>query len=167
MIKLRPYYPTDAAEVLSWCQSEKSFYQWTAGRLGDYPASVQAFAFTETVMPFIALDTTEPIGFFTLRTLPDRYDELRFGFIIINPTRRGTGCGKAMLRLGLQLAFEKYDVERVSLGVFSNNPSAYHCYRSIGFSERPDRPSEEYSLMGEKWECIDLAIERKAFNATI
>lgn len=31
MLTIRPYNPTDAATILSWCQEERAFYQWTAG----------------------------------------------------------------------------------------------------------------------------------------
>ena len=34
MLRIRPYKPSDAETVLSWCRDEKSFYQWTAGILG-------------------------------------------------------------------------------------------------------------------------------------
>ena len=104
MIRLRPYKPADAAVILSWCQDPKTFYQWTAGMLGDYPASEKDFAFVESLMPFTAFDETGILGFFTLRTPRGSPEELRFGFVIVSPDRRGTGCGKAMLRLGLNFA---------------------------------------------------------------
>lgn len=37
MIRVRPYKDTDADTILSWSKDEKSFYQWTAGVLGNYP----------------------------------------------------------------------------------------------------------------------------------
>ena len=37
MIRIRPYKASDVDTILSWCQDEKVFYQWTAGILGNYP----------------------------------------------------------------------------------------------------------------------------------
>ena len=33
MIRIRPYKASDVNTILSWCQDEKVFYQWTAGIL--------------------------------------------------------------------------------------------------------------------------------------
>ena len=106
MIRIRPYKITDANIILSWCQDEKTFYQWTAGVLGNYPITQKEFGFVDTLMPFTAFEESEVIGFFTLRTPNESLDELRFGFVIVNPQKRGKGYGKAMLRLGLKFAFE-------------------------------------------------------------
>lgn len=67
MIRVRPYKATDADTILSWCQDEKAFYQWTAGILGAYPVTKNEFCFVESLMPFTAFDETGIIGFFTLR----------------------------------------------------------------------------------------------------
>ena len=128
MIGIRPYNASDAGTILSWCQDEKAFYQWTAGILGKYPITQSEFSFVESLMPFTAFDETGIVGFFTLRNPNESLDELRFGFVIMNPLMRGKGYGKAMLRLGLRFAFEIYGAKKASLGVFENNLSAYYCY---------------------------------------
>ena len=160
MLRLRPYKPADAAVVLSWCKDQKTFYQWTAGMLGDYPAAETDFAFVESLIPFTAFDETGILGFFTLRTPNGSPDELRFGFVIVSPERRGTGCGKAMLRLGLKFAFELYGARRASLGVFENNPAAYSCYKAAGFHDVVLDKPERYHISGEAWTCRELAVER-------
>ena len=96
--------------------------------LGDYPITKNEFGFVESLMPFTAFDESEIVGFFTLRNPNESLDELRFGFVIVNPDKRGTGCGKAMIRLGLKFAFEIYGAKRASLGVFENNLAVYYCY---------------------------------------
>ena len=106
MIRLRPYKKEDTNRILSWCQDEKSFYQWTAGRLGEYPIKEADFSFVEKLMPFTAFDESGMVGFFTLRNPGDSLDELRFGFVIVDPSKRGKGYGKAMLRMGLKFVFE-------------------------------------------------------------
>ena len=159
MIRIRPYKTSDAGEILSWCQDEKAFYQWTAGVLGSYPITQKEFCFVESLMPFTAFDETRIIGFFTLRNLDESFDELRFGFVIVNPHKRGKGYGKAMLRLGLKFVFEIYGAKKASLGVFENNFSAYYCYKAVGFSDVVLGVTEKYCVMGEEWNCKELMME--------
>lgn len=56
MIRIRPYKASDVDTILSWCQDEKAFYQWTAGILGSYPITQNEFCFVESLMPFTAFD---------------------------------------------------------------------------------------------------------------
>ena len=160
MLRIRPYKPSDAAAVLSWCRDEKAFYQWSAGVLGNYPITEEDFRFVEALMPFTAFDEEGIVGFFTLRNPGNTLDELRFGFVIVNPEKRGMGYGKAMLSLGLKFAWELYGAKRVSLGVFDNNPSAYHCYKTVGFRDVPVDTAESYCVMGEEWKCKELALTK-------
>lgn len=156
MIRIRPYKSADADVILSWCCDEKSFYQWSAGVLGDYPITQDDFSFVEKLMPFTAFDESGILGFFTLRKPNESCDELRFGFVIVDPERRGQGLGKAMLRQGLKFAFELYGADKVSLGVFENNPSAYHCYKAVGFEDAVLSLAEAYNVLGEEWKCREL-----------
>ena len=159
MLRIRPYKATDADTILSWCRNEKAFYQWTAGILGNYPITPKAFKFVESLMPFTAFDETGIVGVFTLRNPGNSLDELRFGFVIVNPDIRGKGYGKAMLQLGLKFAFEIYGAKRVSLGVFENNPSAYYCYKAVGFGDVVLDTTETYCVLGEEWNCKELMLE--------
>ena len=156
MIRIRPYKTSDAGEILSWCQDEKAFYQWTAGVLGSYPITQKEFCFVESLMPFTAFDETGIIGFFTLRNLDESFDELRFGFVIVSPHKRGKGYGKAMLR---KFVFEIYGAKKASLGVFENNFSAYYCYKAVGFSDVVLGVTEKYCVMCEEWNCKELMME--------
>lgn len=154
MIRIRPYKDSDLETVFSWCPDEDTFYKWTAGVLGPYPITAEAFQKTGELMRFTALDEKEPVGFFTVRNPRDTLEELRFGFVLLDPRKRGKGYGKAMLQLGLKYAFEIYGAETVSLGVFENNTPAYWCYRSAGFRETGTR--EAYTVNGQQWMAIDM-----------
>lgn len=162
MLRIRPYNSKDAAEVLSWCGSEKMLYQWTAGVMGGYPLTVEAFSYVEELMPFIAFDETGNVGFFSIRNKSADFSEVRFGFLILNPEKRGRGIGKQMLSVGLKFAFEMYGAKRATIGVFENNPAAYHCYKSVGFKDRTPPAIEAFDIQGEKWNCIDLVFEKEA-----
>lgn len=161
MISIRPYQGADAHTVLSWCRDERTFYQWTAGVLGEYPITEKEFGFVESLTPFTAVDESGPVGFFTLRKPREAPEELRFGFVIVDPDKRGRGYGKAMLQLGVRLVFERYGARRASLGVFENNPAAYYCYKAAGFHEAPLDTPETYRVLGAEWKCIEMAIENE------
>ena len=129
--------------------------------MGNYPITQHEFCFVESLMPFTAFDETGIVGFFTLRSPDGALDELRFGFVIADPRKRGKGCGKAMLQLGLQFAFELYGAKKVSLGVFENNLPAYYCYKAVGFSDAILDTTEKYRILGEEWKCRELVMENR------
>ena len=82
--------------------------------------------------------------------------ELSFGYVILNPKARGKGYGKQMLQLGIKFAFELYGASKVTLEVFENNPSAYHCYKAVGFVE--NGYSLTYNICNEEWKSIAMEI---------
>ena len=66
--------------------------------MGKYPITREAFEFVESLMAFTAFDENGIVGFFTLRNPGEKRDELRIGFVIIDPERRGCGTGKEGVR---------------------------------------------------------------------
>ena len=64
-----------------------------------------------------------------------------------------------MLQLGIKFAFELYGASKVTLEVFENNPSAYHCYKAVGFIE--NGYSVTYNICNEEWKSIEMEICNK------
>ena len=159
MLRLRQYKKDDAETILSWIKDEKAFYKWTAGILGEYPISVEQFNAVSNLMAFTAIDDNEIIGFFTMRRPNEFFEELRFGFVIVDSEKRGQGYGKKMLELGLKYAKEIFGANKVSLGVFENNKSAYFCYKATGFEDVSQDEIEKYTVMGEEWNCLELEMK--------
>ena len=160
MLGLRPYKKEDADTILSWSKDERSFYQWSAGIMGKYPITRKEFEFVESLMAFTAFDENGIVGFFTLRNPDGKTDELRIGFVIVDPERRGCGTGKEMLLLGLRYAFDIYGAKKVSLGVFENNDPAYYCYKAVGFKDAVPEENKAYLVMGEIWKAREMIIVR-------
>ena len=125
MIRLRPYNESDADIILSWSNNESAFYKWSAGVLGEYPITKEQFGFVNNLMAFTAIDDDEVLGFFTMRRPTESFDELRFGFVVVDPEKRGKGYGKAMLRLGTKFAKEIK---------ICNNPAVFFAGISLNFS---------------------------------
>lgn len=159
MLRLRPYNKNDAKIIMSWIKGENAFYKWTAGVLGEYPISAEQFNMVSNLMAFTAIDDNEIVGFFTMRRPNEFYEELRFGFVIVDSKKRGQGYGKNMLKLGLKYAKEIFGANKVSLGVFENNESAYYCYKAIGFEDVSQDEIEKYTVMGEEWNCLELEMK--------
>lgn len=79
---------------MSWIKGENAFYKWTAGVLGEYPISAEQFNTVSNLMAFTAIDDNEIAGFFTMRRQRESFEELRFGFVIVNPENADRDMGK-------------------------------------------------------------------------
>ncbi len=161
MLKLRPYKRNDAETVASWVTSEKEFYEWSAGILGDYPADAammdrfrEKIADDDTCYQFIAADDRVPVGYFIIRYPEDNQRLVRIGFVILDPARRGRGYGIGMLNLAVRFAFDILKARKVTLGVFEENDIALKTYKTVGFTETG--AVETYELKGRVNKCIEM-----------
>lgn len=165
MLRLRPYKACDAEKIISWIKDERTFYKWSADRYKKYPitaddmnALYDASAFSDGFFEMTVFDETGAVGHLIMRFTDEEQKILRFGFVIVDDTKRGKGYGKQMLKLAIKYAFEILMVDKITIGVFENNESAYHCYLSVGF--RDTGRVECYPILGEEWNCRELELER-------
>lgn len=164
-MQLRPFEGQDAKYILSWIHDEPAFRRWSADRYQNYPAKpedmirmYEAAEGSDRFYPMTAVDETGVVGHILLRFTDEEKKNLRFGFVIVDDTRRGMGYGKQMLRLAIRYACDVLGAEKISLGVFENNTSAKYCYKSVGFQEIAAEQDEYYHVMGEDWKCIEMAL---------
>lgn len=167
MLRLRPYKDCDAEYIAGWIKSEKTFYQWGAGKYETYPVKArhiidfyEAQRNNDGFYEMTAEDGGKPVGHLIMRFTDGERKVLRFGFVVVDDGKRGMGYGKKMLTAALKYAFEIMGADKVTIGVFENNPAAYHCYRSVGFHEAEPAVTEMYRIKDEEWKCIDLETER-------
>ncbi len=141
---LRDYKEEDGAIIAGWLRSEEELYRWSADRFNKYPLSGNDInenyarqIETGRFFPLTAVDENgDAVGHFIIRYPRDDDDSsVRFGFIIVNPLRRGKGYGKEMLLLGIAYVREHFLASRIDLGVFDHNEAAKHCYEAVGFRE--------------------------------
>lgn len=165
MIQLRPYDPCDAQTIVSWIGDEAAFRRWCADRFEAYPITADDMnrqydaADRERFFPMTAEDEAVFFGHLIMRYTDEEKKVLRFGFVIIDDKMRGLGCGRQMLEAAIRYAFERLGAEKITLGVFENNPAAYRCYRSVGFREI-DQDTAYYHIFGEDWKCIEMELQR-------
>ncbi|MCR4994490.1 MAG: GNAT family N-acetyltransferase [Bacteroidales bacterium] len=157
---LRPYIKSDAPIILSWIADRAAFRKWCADRLPVYPPRPEDMDVqyaTDCIFPFTALDDNgEVVGHLMLR-YPDASKTLvRLGFVIVSDELRGKGYGKQMLQLAIEKAKKEFGAEKITLGVFDNNPSALHCYESAGFKVAG---AEKYVIDGEEWNSLEMEIK--------
>ena len=171
MLGLRPYKSCDAKIIVTWCKDETSFRKWTSDRYDTFPITEDDMnrkyldfngdcAEPDNFYPMTAFDESGIVGHLIMRFTDKEKKTLRFGFVIVDDSKRGKGYGKEMICLALKYAFEIFKAERVTIGVFENNPSAYYCYKSAGFTDVELDEPEYFSVMGEKWKCLELEVKR-------
>lgn len=166
-LRLRPYKNCDAKYIVSWIKDEVSFRKWCADRYEKYPitpeelnAQYDSLKDADNFYEMTAFDDSGVVGHLIMRFVDEEKRILRFGFVIVDDTKRGKGYGKEMLTLALKYAFDLLKVSKVTLGVFENNESAYYCYKSVGFEEVELPEKECYHVLGEDWNCLELQIQR-------
>lgn len=175
-MRLRPYKPCDAAQILSWIKDEEAFRKWSTDRYPHYPVTAADMNHkymdcngdcpdADNFYPMTALEGSSPVGHLIMRFTDEQRTVLRFGFVIVDDARRGMGYGKKMLQLSLRYAFEIMKVQKVTLGVLENNPAAYHCYKAAGFRDAAVKEPEYYFLMGERVKCLELEIDNSGRGA--
>lgn len=173
MLRLRPYKPGDAGTILSWCREEVAFRKWTGSRYGAFPITAEDMnrkyfenngdcAEPDNFYPMTAFDEAGIVGHLIMRFTDAEKSVLRFGFVIVDDARRGRGYGKELIALSLKYAFEILKVNKVTLGVFDNNPSACGCYRSAGFQEA-EAGAAELEMMGETWKISELELTKEDY----
>ena len=171
---LRPYKKDDAKTIISFCEDETVFRKWTADRYNSYPITENDMNYkyidcngdcaeADNFYPMTACDESGIVGHFILRYINGDRSILRIGFVIVDSSKRGMGCGKKMIQLAIDYAFRIAGAKQVTIGVFENNKPAYYCYKSAGFKDvLQDKPGI-CELFGEKWKVLELSIERNDY----
>lgn len=171
-LKLRPYKPKDAEVIVSWIKDERALRKWSSDRYGAYPITAEDINYkymecngdceeSDNFYPMTVVDENGPVGHLILRYTNAAKTVIRFGFIIVDDGKRGMGYGKRMIQMAIRYAFDMLKAEKITLGVFDNNPSAYHCYKAAGFREIATEHDFVLEIFGEKWKCIELELNKK------
>lgn len=162
MLRLRPYKKCDAKYIANWIKDERTLHQWCVDRF-QFPLTGEMIAAhydemndRDDFFGMTAFDNSGVVGHLFIRFPDEEKKTARFGFVIVDDEKRGKGLGKEMVSLAVKYSFDILKAEKVTMGVFENNLSAYHCYKAAGF-EDIILPEDEYLDIGsEKWKCLEL-----------
>ena len=156
---LRPFNINDAPTILSWCKDKHAFRLWSADRYKEFPAQPDEMMEQykgENMYPLTAVVEEEIIGHILLRFPSEDKSVIRFGFVIVDDSKRGKGYGKQMLQLAIRKVKDELGAQRITLGVFDNNPIAFHCYESVGFQVIG---TDTYWIDGEVWTGKEMELK--------
>ena len=155
---LRPFKINDASTILSWCKDKHAFRLWSADRYKEYPAQPNEMMEQyegDNMFPLTAVVGEEIVGHILLRFPSEDKSVIRFGFVIVDDSKRGKGYGKQLLRLAIDYAQRELGAQKISLGVFCDNLSAVEYYKSVGFRITG---ADAYSIDGEEWNGFEMEL---------
>ena len=155
---LRPFSINDAETILSWCKDKHAFRLWSADRYKEFPAQPSDMIAQyegDNLFPMTMVDGEEIVGHILLRHPSEDKSLIRFGFVIVDNSKRGKGYGKQLLRLAIDYAQRKLAAQKITLGVFCDNLSAVECYKSVGFHITGE---DSYSIDGEEWKEYEMEL---------
>ena len=169
-MKFRPYKSADAETILSWVRDEETFRKWVTDRYPHYPitaAEMNEKYFDhngdcpepDNFYPMTAWDETGLLGHMILRFTDAQKETIRFGFVIVDDSRRGAGIGRQMLGMAVAYATHFLKAKRITIGVLENNPGALRCYLGVGFREVPQAEPVYYELLGQRIRCVELEMD--------
>ncbi len=164
-MRLETFCPNDAETILGWCKDKLAFRRWSADRYKDFPAKPEEMMEQyegDNMFPLTAVVGEEIVGHILLRYPSEDKTVVRFGFVIVDDSKRGKGYGKQMLRLAVDYAQKELGAKHISLGVFSDNISALECYKSVGFRIIGE---DTYTIDGEEWKGFEMEYGPEAMNA--
>ena len=156
---LRPFNINDALTILNWCKDKHTFRLWSADRYKEYPAKPEEMMEQyegDNMYPLTAVVGEAVIGHILLRYPTENKTLVRFGFVIVDDSKRGKGYGRQMLRLSIDYAQQELGAQKITLGVFCDNHSAVECYKSVGFRITGE---DAYTIDGEEWKGFEMKLE--------
>ena len=159
MMTLRPFNINDVPTILSWCKDKHAFRLWSADRYKEFPAQPEEMLEQykgDKMYPLTAVADDEIVGHLLLRYPMEDRTVVRFGFVIVDNSKRGMGYGKQMLRLAINYAQRELGAQKITLGVFCDNHSAVECYKSVGFRITG---TDSNPIDGEEWKGFEMELE--------
>ncbi|MBP5655613.1 MAG: GNAT family N-acetyltransferase [Clostridiales bacterium] len=159
MLRLRPYKKEDSDIIAGWIQDEDVFIKWGGELFGKFPITADVICDKyqnnnggctepDNFYPWVAIDDDgRVVGHFIMRYINGDRKVLRFGWVIVDDSIRGKGYGAGMLKAGLRFAFDIFDADKVTIGVFENNDPAHNCYKKVGFADCGIRQAEPVNVI--------------------
>ena len=159
MMTLRTFNINDASTILSWCKDKHAFRLWSADRYKDFPAQPDEMMEQyegNNMYPLTAVMGKTIVGHILLRFPSEDKSVIRFGFVIVDDSKRGMGYGKQLLRLAIDYAKQELGAQKITLGVFCDNLSAVECYKFVGFRITG---TDAYLIDGEEWKEYEMVLQ--------
>ncbi|CAM3693079.1 GNAT family N-acetyltransferase [Cytobacillus oceanisediminis] len=172
MIKLTFFTEEDFNLLISWITTPELMVQWSGAhfkypldheQLTKYISSANQENSTEHIFKVIEAETDEAIGHISLGRMDPVNETARIGKVFVSPASRGKGYASEMIQQILSIAFEKFKLNRVSLGVFDFNRGAIKVYEKAGF-QKEGLLRQTNKVKDEYWNLIEMGILRSEWH---
>lgn len=167
MFRLRPYQQEDAEEICKWFLEEGEFWKWGLDYYNAYPIAPKDIEEQyadlgdwDGLYPMTGVEENQVVSHLLLR-FSQVENMVRFGFVVVDKTKRGRGIGREMLIRALYYAFLVLNVEKVTLGVLENNVSAQRLYEGLGFQKGGFQ--EKFPCRKERWKILEMELSASTF----
>ena len=169
-MEIRSFHSNDAIDLCSWFASETELIQW-GGPVLHYPlstAQIQQMQ-SETQGPksqrlMFSGFIDNALAAHAQLILDWGHGVARLGRVAINPVFRGQRLARVFLQKIIDTAFEKQEISRLELNVFTFNQHAIHTYRKLGFQFEGIRRSC-LKVGNERWDTASFAMLRCELKA--
>ncbi len=127
-----PYAPEYSRTVLSWIESEETFFNVCRGI--DFPPSEDLITGwqREGVNSYLLFASGKPVAYGELWSRPLEL-AVEIAHLLVDPLQRFRGYGSKMLHLLYQRAAQRPNVAKVILNFHTGDESILGCYLKAGF----------------------------------
>ena len=136
MIDLREIGPDDAPQLYSWRREpevDRWMYSGPPQRMEEHTAWLHAFLADPDRFGWIITLNGADAGFMGLTGLTGGQKRAQWGWYIGEADARGRGAGRAAQALGLDLAFDRFGLQKVWSEVLADNDTALKSQAAAGF----------------------------------
>ncbi|EOV0053048.1 GNAT family N-acetyltransferase [Vibrio parahaemolyticus] len=154
-VYLRKFTKSDSNHVVSWFSTEQESLYW-GGWMFGWPLSTTEMLkrnHLPEVEFFTLTDGKDCIGFIELQHMS--ITEIRLYRVAVSPGYRGQGLGRELITLSLTEIRDREQFKIATLAVFSENLTAYNCYKSLGFVA-VDKEPKFREFHGQKWPLVQM-----------
>lgn len=173
MIRLELFTSDDFNELISWITSEEFLHQWAGpnfsfplnkDQLETYIKDANGPNSTKLIYKVVDEETKSTVGHISLGNIDFKNKSARIGRVLVGKSKgRGQGLGQQMLKEIVSIAFQQYNLHRVSLGVFDFNIPAIKCYEKVGFKK--EGLLRDYMRFGDKyWSMWEMSMLQKEWE---
>jgi RimJ/RimL family protein N-acetyltransferase len=167
-VVLRAREPSDAEALVSWFSDAETMRWWDrvypplpaevmAARIAAAPA--MSYADPSFV---VCLPTGEVVGWGGLHSPSPEHRHCSLG-VLVAPGMRGRGLGVEATRALCRFAFDRMNLERVTLTVFPDNVAARRAYERAGFVEEGVQ-RRAWWKRGEWHDLVHMAVFRETLR---
>lgn len=113
----------------------------------------------DIVLVIVRIQDDVPVGLTGFHQIQQKNRNAVFGINIGDKECWGQGYGTEATGLMMQFAFDKLNLNRITLHVFEFNDRAHHVYKKLGFQEEGVLRQDHY-CEGQYWDTIIMGMLR-------